>query len=616
MPDDILQNQTAAIFGRFTWPGLISARSLTYTVSHGISPGVASIVAPEEAIRGISQRGDLVMWDGETKLTLTNCLVENVVRLGGETRVYQINVQDRRWRWQFAETVSGSFNERDWMNRPKPRTQLSPREIITYCLDTLGEADYEILGIDNNLSMDRWPQIRWENVNAAVALTEVCEGLGLRVIFQPWTDRVLISPLGVGENLPNKPGVMSYTPGLRIVTKPDKIQFVGGPRIFTVAIPLEAVGSEPEGTIKLIDDLSYRPTNGWGGIAKAGGNYSAVNVPTDPKEDGLRLIGIPGVTLGQMTRQEYQQLAKRCILKWYRIKATAPGDPNAPLKIPGVPWAITNRDDIVLLDSIYTPETIQDGSYRTDPPRIYGSFNRGEVDWRITTDKTFQIYDRTFSINAEKQIVEFELPIYRFTGQQQQLDKMSAVAQVAIFGIAAYQQIPADLVLVTSVMVRRPDNHAIWKYEFEKQIVSDEEVAGTGPFVLRHDEQQYIFYTAYSPGDWSVETTIDNSAEMEAAAEYYINAKAREYERVGSEEAQYAMLMDVDPDGKIHQITYSIQGGENGFTTTRISLGTEHSWSVPAFRERERTLKLKAIFDKPNRMLPEYIRSSSQPGGG
>lgn len=217
------------------------------------------------------------MGDGVGTVRLRNCKVLQIRSrldpIDGET--WQMEIQDRRWRWLATGHVSGTYNvpddTRDTTRPPEgagpylagariyvPWTVRSPHALIRQCLDAMGERNYRI---DAPNQAHPLPAIQWDHDNPAQALSRLCDTLGCRVIYRPDTDTVWVVPIGKGQGLPEgDPGVLYRdAPGIKTPSRPDSITLVGAPVKYQVEWVLEAVGEEWDGRLKPIDSLSYAP---------------------------------------------------------------------------------------------------------------------------------------------------------------------------------------------------------------------------------------------------------------------------------------------------------------------------------------------------------------------
>ncbi len=126
----------------FTYPGVTSFRSLRYTCSLGITPGVVTVLChPASTPAGT---GDLTfgVTDGTTTRTITlrDCLLDRPQGTSDATaRVLVLTLLDRRWKWMDRYPINGFYNQRDSHEKLVPWTVRSPYQLAIICLKAMGE---------------------------------------------------------------------------------------------------------------------------------------------------------------------------------------------------------------------------------------------------------------------------------------------------------------------------------------------------------------------------------------------------------------------------------------------------------------------------------------------
>jgi hypothetical protein len=261
-----------------SWPGVFGVESFVYVVNHGISPDVAvmtTIPQPNQATP--AEFGDLVFSDGQRFITLRDCKVSRITgRTDSSGTSWTLEILDRRWRWDGLNALFGEFNQLDNRAKLVPWTIRSPTELATVCLDAMGETNYIInlppglpksAGQDINkyLSLgDNFPQTGtnpptvWNGAPPSQLLAQLADLYGCHVIWQPIADRVIVTPIGQGEALPDGP-CESITPAVKAPVVPASVGLIGAPLRIQMRLGLEAVGEEWSGQYVPIDELSYRP---------------------------------------------------------------------------------------------------------------------------------------------------------------------------------------------------------------------------------------------------------------------------------------------------------------------------------------------------------------------
>ncbi len=270
-------------YGRIIWPGLLSCQSARYTMSHGISPGSCIVTCnPQKELPAFC--GDLIFTDGYTKITLPNCQLDTCSSdMGGGGTSWRLVFRDRRWMWSLGAAI-GTYNQVDSrgiydyslvnqaLNLGAQARATTPTKYIPWTLRTTGqlvEFLLEFMGEDNyeiNLPEDALhpiPPQDWDYSNPAHALSQICQTLGCRIVYQldptgGREDGILIGPQGEGAELPA--GSISHeAPSYSNLRYPDSILLVGAPVRWQMRVLLEAVGEDWDLSVRPINELSYAP---------------------------------------------------------------------------------------------------------------------------------------------------------------------------------------------------------------------------------------------------------------------------------------------------------------------------------------------------------------------
>ncbi len=260
------------------WPGVVGVESLTYTCSHGISPGTAVLVTNPQEIATILPGGTLLYSDGNQSIPVPNCRVD---RVAGHTdssgTAWTLIIQDRRWQWQYG-CIFGRYNQIDNRGKLVPWTIRSPVELATLCFQAMGETGYTISGLPDGLTaaagqnVNRYllagenfpqtlsnPPVVWDGLPPAQALAQLCDRYGCRVIYNPTTDAVSIFPLGTGGPLPVGPCEV-IAPAVKLPATPSGIGVLGAPIRYQLRLILEPVGRDWDDSYRPVQYLSYAPT--------------------------------------------------------------------------------------------------------------------------------------------------------------------------------------------------------------------------------------------------------------------------------------------------------------------------------------------------------------------
>lgn len=187
-------------WGRVFWPGVESPTSFTYTQSHGIAPGFAT-VRMNPQVSQFATFGDLIITDGTVPVTIRGCRMDRVKETRGPNGVeWELTIADGRWRWREAGYVKMWANQLDPHGKYIPWTIRSPIELAEACLKALGVTRYRIdlpigltkadgaqlrdllpTGVNFPVSGVN-PPIDWFYEPAATALEQLAESFGCRVV--------------------------------------------------------------------------------------------------------------------------------------------------------------------------------------------------------------------------------------------------------------------------------------------------------------------------------------------------------------------------------------------------------------------------------------------------
>jgi hypothetical protein len=532
------------------FPSVDAIESCSYTRSLGIAPGVVTMKILPQPDFTIAAGGDVVFHYGDETRVVPSCKVDQ----GSYTRneggfIVTLSLWDRRWKWMFGGPfgpLSGQYNILEEVGTIKEnfsRKQLrTPRALAVLCLEAMGEVGYDVSAVPDDPYNDLLPETLWDREIPAKALAALCDEIGFTPAYRVSDDTVRLYELGQGEDLPTEDiedqGIKVNPP-----ERPDSLMVACGPTLFQIIIPLEAVGKDIDGTIKPISKLSYKPANGWSYESPA----HMINV------DLTQLFLPDGTSINRRT------LAQQTVFRWYRILNQAVDFDSQdglfdgpPLAIPGVPaglGAIQDLRQILPMDDqrIETwidPRTQQERKLRMC---VFGIYCKG-ADGNLTNTKSWlEPVDRDATLNGDLGIVEFDRYVVKTLTDKN--------GNLTITGANIYLQI--------AVKLRHPITWAWWRYE--RLLVYPDGAWGTGPRVLKHDdivEQVQVFYDKTTKKIVKFET---NNANVNAECDYYLAAADQEYQSPNGLEVLYMGLKQIDIDGAIRQVEWSV--GPEGFTT-------------------------------------------------
>lgn len=524
--------------GLIHFPGVQQIISGRYVLSHGITPSRAVIeIAPQANI--LAAVGTLTLTFGSVRLQFPGSLLDTLTLRFQGAHQWTLDILDRRWRWRFGE-VWGRYNARNPDGSLIRELERTPQQLAVMLLRAMGESGFDISPLPN---VGR-PEVNWTGNNPAQELATLCEGLGCRIVLG-LNNRVMIRRTGFGRPLPSQ-HAMTGGLGVDPPNKPDSIKIVSGPARFQSKLKLQAVGLDTDEKIKPIDDLSYKPADGW--EKEHPDFFTSVEENTSDPEKSPR------------------RLALRTVFRWYRVESQADGSMRVPSYRGPVAfvWQILPiSDDLVDKE----PNVLENSQFsgtvrRAKKGKIEGEFYDGERKFATTDAGT--LYEGSFSVDGERGIVQFGNAMYR-------IDDDSG------------ETLPAKLFLTCSYSVKHIASRQELRMTYEQRLPGRSN--GTGPQIVHHPELVATAIARYGRG--SSGTRVDrvetNEAEWRREVIHALQAAMLEYSTGPTNDVEYAGLLPIEPDGAIQQVSWSV--GPGG-AKTRASRNAEHHTAIEPYQER------------------------------
>jgi hypothetical protein len=594
--------------GVASWPGALAVESCSYTCSHGTQPGVAVLrVQPQSG--GFAPFGTLVISDGVGTVALPGCRLLSVHQIADESgRVLQLTIQDRRWRWSEFGILRGSYNQRDPHGRVLAWSARTVPQLIALCFAAMGEEAYTLnLPTVATSTEEIYPATEWDGTNPAFALTQLCERIGCRVIYQPLTNTVLVAPVGSGGPLPD--GSIAHDgPSITSPPAPDRILLQGAPVRYQMRLALEAVGKEWDGSYRPLRYLSYAPVVGTFG-ALEGYPFAECYPPNFKNIQGT----------DRLSQRQAQALAAESVYRCYQIVNLDPAarllGQARPLTVPGygpiqrvqqivpqdtqveqlVPQA--NDPNLIGPDGRPLDQPFYDGYSRDRPAQVFGAHYRPATGVRHNKDApsgntgTDDEVRVAFSIDPIWMVVTFSQYVF--------LRKT-----VKINGVDRLISAPAQLVLQTGCQVRDAVTNQIVRFEAASGPAAVQ--TGAPAAVIRHEDVQLNVIGLYNAVTHGLTGIVSDAQRAAVMANYYLAAAAARYAPQLGQERVYNGIVPIALSGAVQQVTWSV--GPGG-AETHASLNFEHNLYVPTFPER---LRLQYLAP-PQRALANG--AGGRPGG-
>ena len=533
----------AELQGLCHWPGVQQVVEASISFTHGISPSVATLYMSPQATE-IAPSGTLKFTFGDVKIEFPDCRVdEAMLTVGGGGWQWMVSIFDRRWKWRFG-SISGNYNLYQDDGEIKAGTEKSPYELAKLCLEAAGEENYDIGSLPGTIR----PQVQWQNEVPMEALANLCDQVGCRVVLG-LDNKVYVRSIGYGGELPDG-YIMEEIGAIDPGETPDEIVIVCGPTRFQTDLELEAVGIEPIGellpeawvvleTLELLDDLSYKPSGGWG-------------IPPE-------LLPMAVGDDGDATFMYNLHCAQASVFRYYRVKF--------PIWVDAAKVFLRRRDEIQL-----------------ESEQVQGTYQRDSTgDDVILVNLPAEVRGVWYDAQMAGTNVPADTPLGRDTpgfatiGFGLDPKRCLVVTSDYVYkGGEYFKEIDvgaATLILRTAYSVRDPSGTLAWgrhKYTLETGANN-----GTKPRYIRHDE----IVLSYVNGE------AQNKAEVDAACIKFANAAMLEYQTGRPYTRKYAGLRIIPLDGAIHNVTWSV--GPSGATTV-ASRNCEQLARVQPYRARRR----------------------------
>lgn len=527
--------------GLINFDGVEFPESGSFTFGHGIQPSRCVLrVLPQTS--KIPEFGKLRLTFADLTITFPDCkLVLPSSESNENGCVWRLTIFDRRWKWKYG-WICGHYNIRKPNGTIDHETEQSPRDLAKLCFEAMGETDYNL----ENLPDDTRPEVNWDYDNPAKELADLCDSLGCRVVLH-LDNSVSIERAGVGKALPDNNSRMDLGFSIDAGQRPSSILFVAGPTRWQTRFELEPVGLQPDGQIKPLDDLSYKPAAGWSR------SFPPLFI------DVLREHGTAA-----------QQCAQQSVYRWYRIKGTAPYDELKPWQFAELDIEVTELRQVLplqqeLIDSYVDPSKVT----RPAPAILRGTFVKPDALQAQTNVADRTRYHGSFSVQSDTGIVEIADPLVR-------IDNSTIL--------------PALLTLECVHGIRDPDTRQLVRHTKEQDLPGDN--APTEPELLTVDEAYRSLIQRYddqgNPGE--IQT---NDTDLEKLVSQMLKEKLAEYQQPQAYDISYAGFLDIEPDGAIQQVTWTF--GESG-ALTRACLNNEFDFETPSYEQRRQQDKADKLY--------------------
>lgn len=534
--------------GLASFPGITVITGANMTHSHGISPSVALITTVPHT-NFIPQVGELAFTFGDVKIKFPDCMVDTAsLRISQAGQIWTMRVLDRRWKWKFGE-ICGRYNVRHDDETIEEGTERTPQQLAKLLLSAMGERVANISALPNKAR----PEVVWDSVNPAEELASLCDSLSCRVVLD-LDNRVYLRRIGIGSQLPSGGVEMNIGYGFKRENRPDFISITGGKTLYQSKLLLEAVGEETDGSIKPIDELSYKPSGGWQTTGPP--DFYAIPDSETYLEDGVSKLS--------------RELAIKTVYKMYRVRSFWDGTTT----LPGFTDDLKTMENITLhserLEKVTGGGPGEKKARQATVSGIFFALTDGAAN---TSEETS--FKGSFSIDEQRRIVVFSEAVYK----------------VFALSTAGQTYAPASLLLETSYNVRFKKTEVSERFFYERKLPGKPN--DTGPKIVSHPEIINTFRSTYDDGIRTGHVT--NTSEVNKEAEFYWTAEAKKFDLEPSQDVQYAGLVAIRLDGAVQQVSWQVGGGP---AFTRASRNEEYDVHLLSYDRKREVEKQEAALAK------------------
>jgi hypothetical protein len=573
------------IHGLAYFPGINQIVDGTISFGVGNTPSAATLtIAPQPNFT--AQVGDLVFIDSvNTSITWPKARLDtNSFERNQSGLVWQLTIYDRRWMWQSVGgggLIKRGINLRNDDGTLIEYTRMTCQEAASLCLDAMGEVNYDVSRLPN----EEYPELFWDSALPAQSLEELCDQLGCYVVLG-LDNRVSIHRVGIGNALPDTPEVLTNSLGLMVPGLPSELGVVCVPDRFQIDGELEAVGIENDGkgTLKRINDLSYKPAGGW--------------ELSEPE------------FIEDIENVRDRNLALQSVFRYYRLKlpvtvfgyTDSAGVENAAIFRP---WHLKLED--VQVEYIDEDRDLPEAERRLKPAQIGGCYYEevaGKLDNNIDVDDVAPYQTDPLSRGDEDADPEVANNPWHFGSSSQGGENKE---HYVVFGKPIYRRSetddtirPAKLVLRTAcTLLDRLTNAPVRTIFYRK----------TGSLLntlTRHES--FGDLQVWHRWNYDDMRVIDNIEDVRTDADYYLDGMLQEYQATDAQTITYAGIKYIQLDGSIRNVTYKV--GKSGCTTT-ASRNSEQMNRIQPLTYRKLMSKIKSSL-RENRAKRPTLRLYKQ----
>ena len=560
------------IAGRFAFGNVTGVQQFSMTRSRGIQPGTIQFVVPVVPQIPYGKSAPVIISDGIRNMTFPDCLLQSVDIDYSNGYRYMVTLLDFRWKWSYGQ-LSGEYNTiRGGMI--VPATRKKPQELAKLCLAAMSVSRFDITQLPN----DTYPEVTWDTEHPAAALESLCSSLGCTIC--PQIDgSVSINKNGVGKKLPIVQGA-EMRESIKFGQIPDDVYISASATVWEVSLDLsipwalerekKTLGTVPVESIVPFNNATYTPLGGWGNEDPV--TFGNVGKPSDSKKE----------------RERFRSMARDSIWRMFGFKF--------PFNLPGLPFPITNINQLVFHDDLLAQFTIAYVSpsqgtvteLRRQKPFVYGQYydrkdtgsNNVEKFSHEWDNNPRLIYPGGFSVDKDRGIIVMADPVYFYDKSPTAKERFSE----------------PNLFLRTAISVKDPTTGEYFREVYKKPTGFRN---NTKPlWVKRSDLRREINVDPVTSKP--IKDGGDNEETLKKELAKYAKYELDKLETVNPIQGTYTGFIPIELDGCVEQVSYEIS--DSGETGTTASYGYEYSLVIPSFEERRRIGMLNALIQQQDQL--------------
>lgn len=550
--------------GQIVFPGIVAPRYMVATRTLGARPDSAVIYAlPQDGSPDTGGQSTLSFMFNGVPIYWTNCLCDRgtiAVTTNGHYQVFTI--LDRRWLWK-KNWITRAYNVRRSDDSIDPATQKSLAGIVTDIFAAMGESA-DVTAI----SSTEYPEIIFDRDNCVDMIEELLVPRGY-VISLNTDNTVTICQRGVGATLPVNYDVVNQSISIDPPEIPLYLTALCDKTLIQSKLRMRAVGMDTDGRIRLVDDLSYKPSGGW---------------------DDTDLV-----TFNHLTSSTEKELAIQTVGKWYQAYSQADGtfDLNygGTNYNPGA-FAVTDASQYLpLSDDLLSSTADIYGGQASNKAFVEGKFYETSTNPPLNsnTPAFTRVDKRDWTLDKQRGIVRFKEPALK--------KDPGPVSGVMTF---------ADVYLTCTYSVH--DSNSFVK-DRQLRVLN---LGGLGEEIEEVDELQRRIVMSYGTTSSAVTGVSDNLGAVNSAADIYLNASRNKYATQSGNTLLYRGIYPISTDGITLQIRWDVAVPGPVPFGTHATQYSEGLVLLPTERERSLLRRAKLAADPMTQRKRRYYRSKKE----